>query len=38
MKPRQGRYLIFLLLTFIACGNPQEEARVKLGQMNVPYT
>ena len=29
--------LFFLLLALVACGNPQEEARIKLGQMNVKY-
>ena len=29
--------LIFSLCTLAACGNPQEEARIKLGQMNVKY-
>ena len=29
--------LLFLLLALVACGNPQEEARIKLGQMNLKY-
>ena len=29
--------LIFLLLALLACGNSQETARMKLGQMNVNY-
>src|SRR4030042_4343108 len=29
--------LFLLLLALVACGNPQEEARIKLGQMNVKY-
>ena len=26
-----------VILALMACGNPQEEARIKLGQMNVKY-
>ena len=29
--------LLVAILALMACGNPQEEARVKLGQMNVKY-
>jgi ankyrin repeat protein len=28
---------IFVMFTFAACGNPPEEARIKLGQMNVKF-
>ena len=31
-------FLIFLLLALVACGNSQESARLKLGQMNVKYS
>ncbi|MBU4354599.1 MAG: ankyrin repeat domain-containing protein, partial [Proteobacteria bacterium] len=39
MEKRQAKLLIliFFMFAFAACGNPQEEARIKLGQMNVKY-
>ena len=29
---------VFCVLTLVNCGNPKEEARIKLGQMNVEYS
>ena len=34
---RQSSLLVLLVFLLLACGNPQEEARIKLGQMNVKY-
>ena len=41
MKVRPGKHLLLVLLMLAAaaaCGNPREEARVKLAQMQVSYT